>query len=210
VRRRRTRACTSTRPDERGRTPAAGAAKAKPGRGGVRPSRPPIGRDTDHAPAPASCRRASLPPRPTLPSSSSSSRSGCQQVRTLAVWLGRVRPRAGPAVSGAVSGGWAPRARYLGCLLCRRPPRVERERERETNRCFGSAPRELFIHVGRLLRVVFARLERYRASLSSLPPFLALFCFPTTRLAKRRSHGKGERTRLLFSGLLCYLPRLWS
>ena len=44
--------------------------------------------------------------------------------------------------------------------------------ERETNRCLGSAPRELLlVHI-----IVFARPERYRASLPSLPrvPCLAL------------------------------------
>ena len=40
-----------------------------------------------------------------------------------------------------------------------------------------------------------------------LPPFspqtfLALLCFPTTCSVKCCSHGKGEKTRLLFSGLL--------
>jgi len=81
--------------------------------------RPPIGRDatrTTHRPPHRAvgrrCRRDPLSPAPA-------------RRRVPGVWLGWVRPRAGPAVSGAVSGGWAPRARYLGCLLCRRPPRGE-------------------------------------------------------------------------------------
>ena len=162
--------------------------------------RPPIGRDatrTTHRPPHRAvgrrCRRDPLSPAPA-------------RRRVPGVWLGWVRPRAGPAVSGAVSGGWAPRARYLGCLLCRRPPRGEGDQPLLGLRSSRTPPPPR----RRLLRVVFARLERYRASLPPLAPFLALLCFPTTCSAKRRSHGKGEeKTRLLFSGLRCCLPRLW-
>ena len=101
-----------------------------------------------------------------------------------------------------------PIPRYLGCLLCRRRrPRGERDQPLLGLRSSRTPPPPPRL---RLLRVVLARLERYRASLPSLPPFLALLCFPTTCSAKRRSHGKGEeKTRLLFSGLRCCLPRLW-
>ena len=119
--------------------------------------------------------------------------------RVPGVWLGWVRPRAGPAVSGAVSGGGAPRARYLGCLLCRRPPRGEGDQPLLGLRSSRTPPQ---------------RRLRAPRKVPRLPPFspqtfLALLCFPTTCSVKCCSHGKGEKTRLLFSGLRCCLPRLW-
>ena len=176
MRRRWTRARTSTRPHERARTPAAGAAKGRPT--AHRPRR-----DADHAPAPASCRRASLPPRPALRSSSSSSRSGCQAVRTLAVWLGWVgfgRGR-GPPCQGQLAAVGRPAPATSAAYYA-----AARLGERETNRCLGSGPRELL-----LLHVVVSSASSSRASKGTAPPSLlwprSLPCFASPPPVRRNA-----------------------
>ena len=175
------RARTSARPHECARTPVTGGGQARPT--AHRPRRGP-GTGSRIVPSGVAAAATRSPQLQLVVAFRVSGRANA----CCLVGLGWVRPRAGPAVSGAVSGGWAPRARYqFPATSAAYYAAAAGLGERETNRCLGSAPRELLL----LLHVFVSSASSSRASKGTAPPFplcpRSLPCFASPPPVRRNA-----------------------